>query len=282
MVSPSIHELLYYPVKGCAGVSVPHAEVISTGLRNDRLFMVVDAADGAFLSQRTTPAMAVVRTAVTADGSVLTLSAPTAGELTVPVSPEGDRRAVSLFGKWFGSGVDQGEPAAEWFSTVLGRACRLVRTPPEHDRDGWGEFPGKVGFADAHAVLVASLSSLDGLNERIVKHGGKAVPMNRFRPNLVVSGWPEPHTEDRVRRMSVGTVELAYAVRCVRCAVPMVEQSTGRRSGPEPIRSLAEYRREPEFGNGVSFGMKAGVLRPGALAVSDAITVHAWEQRRAS
>ncbi len=105
---------------------------------------------------------------------------------------------------------------------------RLVRTPPDQHRATTGETAGLVGFADGNALLVISLSSLDGLNERILERGGEPVPMNRFRPNVVVSGWPEPHTEDRVRRAVIGDVELGYAKDCVRCAVPMVDQETGR------------------------------------------------------
>jgi uncharacterized protein YcbX len=139
-----------------------------------------------------------------------------------------------------------------------------------------GETEGLVGFADAHALLVTSLASLDGLNERILAKGAEAVPMARFRPNIVIGGWPEPHTEDQVRRMTIGDVELGYAKECVRCAVPMVDQDTGRRAGPEPIRSLAQYRRHPD--GGVTFGMKAVVLRPGAVSVGDAVTVQRWAE----
>ncbi|MGH3495216.1 MAG: MOSC domain-containing protein, partial [Sciscionella sp.] len=116
--------------------------------------------------------------------------------------------------------------------------------------------------------------SLDYLNARIAEHGGKTVPMNRFRPNIVVTGWSEPHSEDRVRRASVGEVELAYSTRAIRCAVPTIEQRTGHRDGPEPTRTLATYRREPE--GGVSFGMKAAVLRPGRIALADPVTVTRW------
>jgi hypothetical protein len=110
-----------------------------------------------------------------------------------------------------------------------------------------------------------------------VARGAQPVPMNRFRANIEVTGWPDPHTEDRARLLSVGTVELGYSVRAIRCAVPMVAQDTGLRSGPEPIRSLARYRKEPEFGNGVSFGMKAAVLTPGRLAVGDEVVVSEWQ-----
>ncbi|HVV22762.1 MAG TPA: MOSC domain-containing protein [Pseudonocardiaceae bacterium] len=59
--------------------------------------------------------------------------------------------------------------------------------------------------------------------------------------------------------------------------MPTVEQTTGVRSGPEPTRTLADYRREPEFGGGVSFGVKAAVLTPGSLAVGDPVDVREWQ-----
>jgi uncharacterized protein YcbX len=255
---------------------VSSARLTPTGIAHDRSFMVVNADDGTFLSQRKTPAMAVIRAAVHADGARLLLAAPDTDEAEIDVSLDGDRREVSLFGKWFGVGVDQGDTVAKWFSSVLDRPCRLVRVPPEHDRDGWGEHPGKVGFADAHAVLVTGESSLAELNRRIRARGAVPVPMNRFRPNVVVSGWSDPFTEDRARLLTVGTVTLGYATRAVRCQVPTVEQETGRKSGPEPIRTLADFRRERDLG-GVSFGMKAAVLTPGWISVGDEITVQRWQ-----
>ena len=146
---------------------------------------------------------------------------------------------------------------------------------PEHERPGWGVHRGQTGFGDAHALMITSLSSLDGLNERIVERGGDAIPMNRFRPNLV-AGWPDPHTEDRVLRMSAGSVEIGYSARGIRCAVPTVDQATGEKRGPEPTRTLASYRRQPDYGGGVSFGTKAAVLAEGTLHVGDEILVHEW------
>jgi uncharacterized protein len=275
MGEATVAGLAYYPVKGCAAVAVDRAEAGSAGLRHDRAFMLVDE-DGVFRSQRTLPAMAVLGVAVRDGGGRLVLSAPGADEAEVDVVADGERRPVSLFGRWFGEGVDQGDAAAKWFTAVLGVPSRLVRVPPDHDRDGWGEHPGKVGFADAHAVTVISEASLAGLNERIAARGARPVPMNRFRANVIVSGWAEPHTEDRVRRATIGGAELAYSTRAVRCAVPTVSQETGAKDGPEPTRTLADYRREPEFGGGVSFGMKAAVLRPGPIAVGDRVEVTEW------
>jgi uncharacterized protein YcbX len=270
-----VSELIYYPVKGCAGLSVPEAVLTETGIVHDREFMLVDA-DGAFRSQRTTPAMAVLRPRPSDDGARLVVHAPGADEIELDVVVDGSRRDVSMFGRWFGSGVDQGDTAAKWFSSVLDQPCRLVRVPPEHDRDGWGEIPGTTGFADAHALLITSESSLAHLNDRIAARGGTGVPMDRFRPNIVVAGWPEPHIEDRFRLLTVGGVRLGFSTRAVRCAVPTVEQATGRRAGPEPTRTLATYRREPDLGGGVSFGVKAAVLATGGLAVGDEIVVRKW------
>lgn len=275
MSDARVAALTYYPVKGLAGISVERAELTVTGLRHDRSFMLVDS-DGVFLSQRTVPAMAPLRAEVLADGDALRLSAEGTDDLEVPVAYDGKRRDVSLFGKWFGAGVAQDPAADEWFSERLGRPVALVRVTPEHERPGWGVHQGLTGFGDAHALLITSLSSLDGLNERIMAAGGEAIPMNRFRPNIVVAGWPEAHTEDRVLRASAGEAAFGYAARSIRCAVPTVDQATGEKRGPEPTRTLAKYRRQPDYGGGVSFGMKAAVLTPGAVAVGDEILVHDW------
>ncbi|WP_329120476.1 MOSC domain-containing protein [Streptomyces sp. NBC_01465] len=274
----TVRELYVYPVKGCAKVAVASARVGDMGLKHDRTFMVVDAVDGSFRSQRKLPGMAVVRVEVLRLGRELMLSAPGVESLRVGVDPDGVRLPVSLFDRPVGDGVDQGDAAAEWFSEVLGAKSRLVRVPPGFDRDGWGEVPGKVGFADAHALSVNSVASLDDLNARIAERGGAdPVGLDRFRPNIVLEGSDEPHFEDRIRRMTVGTVQLAYAVRAMRCNVPLVDQVTGRRAGPEPVRTLAGYRREPAYDNKVSFGMKAAVVRGGVLSVGDPVDVTRWE-----
>jgi uncharacterized protein YcbX len=265
--------LAYYPVKGLAGIPVESAEVGRTGLLNDRLFMLVEP-DGSFLSQRKLPAMATLHAELAGDR--LRLSAAGAPSLELEIQYDGKRRDVSLFGKWFGQGVVQDAAADEWFTAQLGTPAALVRVTPEHERPGWGAHRGLTGYGDAHALMITSLSSLDGLNARIVEHGGEAIPMNRFRPNIVVSGWPEPHTEDKVLRMTAGAVEIGYSARGIRCAVPTVDQSTGAKSGPEPTRTLATYRREPAYGGGVSFGVKAAVLAGGTLRVGDEITVREW------
>ncbi|MFF0146529.1 hypothetical protein ATK36_3668 [Amycolatopsis sulphurea] len=270
----TVSQLTYYPIKGCAGTSVADAEVTPAGLAHDRCF-VITSPDGEFRSQRRFPVLAAVRPRVLDGGRRLALSAPGVEDLVIEVRPDGRRQPASVF-TWHGEGVHQGADAAEWFSAVLGVPSVLLGVSPAHERVTSGEIPGTTTFADGHAVLVASESSLDCLNERIAARGGEPVPMDRFRPNVVVRGWVTPYTEDSVRRLRAGGVELGYAKLCVRCAVPMVDQATGERRGPEPIRTLATYRRDVE--GGVLFGMKAAVLQPGQLAVGDAVMVHSPDE----
>ncbi|MFL1376204.1 MOSC domain-containing protein [Nocardiopsis protaetiae] len=265
-----ISELVLYPVKGCAGVSLDTAELTEAGIRHDRSFMVVDAA-GDFRSQRKDPRMARIRPGV--DGDVLRLAADGIEPLALDIAPDGPRLDVTLHKQPF-VGVDQGAAAAAWLTEVLGTPSRLVRVPADHKREVGGLTPGTSGFADSTAVLMASESSLDLLNGRILERGAEPVPMRRFRPNIVVSGWAEPHTEDLVRSVRLGTAELGYAKVCIRCAVTTVDQETGDKRGPEPLRTLAGYRRADE--GGVSFGAKFAVTRPGVLAVGDGLEVTAW------
>ncbi|WMD04930.1 MOSC domain-containing protein [Streptomyces sp. FXY-T5] len=265
-------ELSCYPVKGCAGTSVPEALLTRTGLAHDRSFMVV-SEEGVYRTQRRDPLLAVIRPLITSDGGHLTLTAPGAEPLHLRVDTSGTRRQVDLFGTAY-QGIDQGDEAANWLSDRLGVRSRLVRTPPEHDRVTDGLTPGTSGYADSCALHVLSRSTLDLLDNKLTDRGAGPVPVDRFRPNLVVDGWDDPHTEDRAHRLRIGTTELGYAKLAIRCAVTLVDQHAGTRAGPEPLRTLAGYRRATE--GGVAFGAKYAVLRPGRVAVGDEVEVTVW------
>lgn len=268
----TVVELIHYPVKGCAGVPSDDALMTPAGLAHDRAFLVVDD-QGVFRTQRRDPGMALIRPHVSADGERLTLRAEGAGDVVVDVDLTAPRRTVEMFGARY-RGIDQGGAVAEWLSTVLGAACRLVRVPPEHDRVTDGQTPGTSGYADSSAVHVVSRASLGLLNARMAERDAPPLPMDRFRPNVVVDGWDEPHVEDLVRRVEVGDTELGYTKLAVRCAVTTVDQRAGTKAGPEPLRTLAGYRRAT--GGGVAFGSKFAVVRPGKLSVGDVLTVTGW------
>ncbi|WP_431772292.1 MOSC domain-containing protein [Streptomyces cucumeris] len=267
-------ELITYPIKGCAGVSLTEASLGEAGLPSDRSFMVTDG-EGVYRTQRRHPVLALIRPRVDDDGERLTLTAPGAGELSIGIDTVSARRDVVLFGSPY-QGIDQGDEVAAWLSDALGVGCRLVRVPPEHDRVAAGLTPGTSGYADSNAVHIVSRSSLDELNRRITDEGGEPLPITRFRPNVVVEGWTEPHTEDRVRRLAIGDAELGFAKSAVRCVVTTVDQAKGVKAGPEPLRTLARYRRAPE-GGGTLFGTNFSVIRTGTLAVGDELDVRSWD-----
>lgn len=264
----TVSELIYYPVKGCTGVSTSRLDITATGPAHDRTFMFV-TPDGTFRSQRTTPRLAIIRPDLVDEGAKLTLTAPDRPDLAVAVRAGGDRVPVAVH-HWRGWALDQGDDAAAWGSAVLGEPVRLMRVPPDHERQV-DEAHGTITFSDATPLHLTSLSSLDELNVRILERGAEPVPMTRFRPNIVVAGWATPFTEDDVRSAHVGGARLRFVKPDVRCKVTMVDQDTGTPSGPEPIRTLAAFRREPD--GGVSFGIKLAVRTPGPIAVGDELHV---------
>jgi uncharacterized protein YcbX len=272
MVMARVVELSYYPVKGCAGTSVREALLTPAGLAHDRSFMVV-SEEGVYRTQRRDPLLAVIRPLIAPDGGRLTLTAPEAEPLHLRVDTSGTRRKVDLFGTAY-QGIDQGDEAADWLSDVLGVRSRLVRVPPEHDRVTDGLTPGTSGYADSCALHVISRATLGLLDTKLTDRGARPLPLDRFRPNLVIDGWDAPHTEDRAHRLRIGTTELGYAKLAIRCAVTLVDQRAGTRAGPEPLRTLAGYRRAAQ--GGVAFGTKYAVLRPGKVAVGDEVDVTLW------
>ncbi|MFK0173655.1 MOSC domain-containing protein [Streptomyces sp. NPDC090306] len=281
-----IMDLICYPIKGCAGTSMSDALLTPAGLAHDRSFMVI-SEDGVYRTQRRHPRLALIRPAVSADGTQLTLDSADAtgryGAVCLDVTTSAPRRDVDLFGAAF-QGIDQGDGAAAWLSEFLGIPSRLVRMPPEHDRVADGLTPGPSGYADSSAVHLLSHASLTLLNRRMAERGAPPLPMNRFRPNIVVDSlhghdsggdWAAvPHAEDRARRITIGEAELGHAKLAVRCAVTLVEQEAGARRGREPLRTLATYRRAAS--GGVVFGAKFSVLRPGKLSVGDDVVVQEW------
>ena len=260
-----VADLVTYPVKGCAGVALSEALIERSGLAHDRTFMVVDEG-GDFRSQRRDPRLAAVFPSIDDAGERLALRAAGRTPLEIDVDLESERRGVTMFGIGY-QGIDQGEDAAGWLSEFLGADSRLIRVPPEHARVTAGRTRGTAGYADGCAVHLISEASLGELNRRL----DVPLPMSRFRPNIVVRGWAEPHHEDLVDHLTAGNAELGFAKVSIRCAVTTVDQVRAVRAGPEPLRTLAGYRRTDA--GGVAFGAGFSVVRPGKLTLGDEVKV---------
>jgi uncharacterized protein YcbX len=96
--------------------------------------------------------------------------------------------------------------------------------------------------------------------------------MNRFRPNLVVTGC-EAFAEDAWLRLQIGGIVFRAAGPCVRCIMTTTDQETAER-GKEPLRTLATYRRSAADSTDVNFGQNLiNETKAGAVRVGDAVEI---------
>ena len=265
---PTVTQILVYPVKSCRAVSVTEADLDELGLRGDRRYLVVDQ-DGKQITQRTHPELALIQPELTA--AKLSLSRQNMDTLRLTVSrgmPKRQHREVTV---WSTSGLvaeDCGDDAADWISAAVGTTARLVCTGPLFNRPLKNFARHRTGFADAYPLLITNEASLADLNNRLLERGEEIVPMDRFRPNLVVSGFPA-FAEDRWHRIKVGDASFESGGPCERCIMTTQDQSNGTRSGPEPLRTLATFRRAPES-NAVQFGQNlVNLSKHGRIRVGD-------------
>ena len=260
-----VARLHIYPVKGLSAVDLVEAVIEPRGLRHDRRWMVVDEND-VFRSQRSLPKMAVIRTEASEAG--LKLTAPDLASLSVLTPSGGSRRLVKVWSSEVDA-VDLGEEVAEWFSTALGNSCRLVYMDEAAVRPCHPDIAGpdvEVSFADGFPILLANTASLDDLNARMEV----PVPMTRFRPNIVVSG-ATPFAEDDWRIIRIGSEAVLENVKgCGRCSVTTIDQDTGESRGPEPLTTLASFRK---VGSAVNFGVNLVARKLGTVRVGDTVEI---------
>ena len=256
-----------YPVKACAGEDLDRAAVGVAGLRNDRVLAVV--VDGRIVTQREFARLARVRPALDDAGARLTLAYDGQGTAGGVVETTGPTREVTLFGQPV-TVVDQSRDLSRWISEVLGRPAELVGAPATTRRTSPGAVEGQTVLSDEGTVSLHSDASLARLNARLAERGHPGVPADRFRANLVITGCG-PHAEDDTDTFEVGEVRMAFAQVDVRCVVTTVDQSAGARSGPEPLRTLAAYRRVE--GGGAAFGVYTAVVAPGTVRMGDPVTL---------
>jgi uncharacterized protein YcbX len=265
-----VSALYIYPVKGLRAVELQEAEVTPRGLRHDRRWMLVDM-DGKFITQREQPKLARLAASVTpaglriaGDGKSIDISEPLAAAPRLPVK----------LWKQDIEGYAVSSDADAWFSDYLGTACRLVFQ---------GELPraasekyaanAQVSYADGFPILVTVTESLDDLNKKMPA----PLPMDRFRPNIVVTGagaW----AEDGWKRLRVGDITLDIVKPCTRCVVTTTDQHTGEKQGNEPLNTLKTFRllRTPDL-TGVVFGQNAVPLSGGTIKKGDIVEVTATQ-----
>ena len=271
-----IRSLHVYPVKSCAGIDLAVARLGPRGIDADRQWMIVDHRQR-FLTQRTHPALARIRTSLTPEG--LTLSVPGHGSVDLPRADTPSVEAPIMIVEIWGDRVpahSAGAEIAAWLGDLLGTAATLVRPSSsmhrEPDATFRGEIAAPVNFPDAYPLLICNTASLADLQSRMP--AGEDLPMNRFRPNVVIEGCAA-YDEDRIHELSDADVRLRLVKACTRCATTTVDQHSGR-AGSDPLPVLRGYRLDRKL-KGVTFGQNAvivsGVNR--SLMVGQALRVSA-------
>ncbi len=231
--------------------------------------MLVDTrySPARFITQREQPALATIGVQVAANGA---LHVARTGAEAMNIDVPADRSKLLRVKVWSSEvfGIDAGDAASAWFAAAIGKSAahvRLVSFHRDYQRLCNGLYAGDSGahtlFADGYPVLVTNQSSLDDLNRRANRSGDLALPMNRFRPNVVLTGL-DAWDEDHIDTLSVGNVVLKLVKPCVRCEITTTDQTTGSRLSDEPLNTLARFRNNPDLG-GVTFGWNAVVISGG-------------------
>ena len=271
--------LACYPVKSLRGIALSRAELTERGLAFDRRWMLVDD-DGRFVTQREIPALATIGVELSSD----TLRLVHDRMAPLVLSLDELEAAVRRVRVWQSEcqALDEGDGAANWLAEALAKSLpepqreagrlRLVRLPHEQRRWVETEFlpPAERGvvhtaFADGYPLLIASEASLAALNQRLEAKGEAPVPMERFRPNLVVSGG-DPFAERDWASLVGPGYRLGLRKPCKRCKIITLDQRSGEApSAKEPLKTLVEMDTQPGW-KGAFFGQNA-VVEQGVGAI---------------
>jgi uncharacterized protein YcbX len=249
MTPPTIEltGIYIYPVKSLRGVRLEEAVLENGRLVGDRNWLLVDSASR-FMHMRDYPQMARVEATITDRGIAVRTDVMPRLEIDRPTFSNHALDDVTHVRLWRRSApvVSVGAEADAWFTRALAARCRLMAFVPAAAALNVPPYEVHSSLQDATPFHLTAEESLADLNARMAA----PIPMNRFRPNLVVRG-AAPYAEDAWRTISIGDTTLRWIKPCTRCVATTTDQETGERASREPLFTLARYRR---IGAEVAFG----------------------------
>jgi hypothetical protein len=260
-------EINIYPIKSCRGIGLASGKVTKKGFLDDHQYLIVDKY-GKFITQRQKPVLAKIGIEIEKDQ--LILSFENDRFILNPIL-EGIIREVQVWGdRPFG--IDQGDKVAHWLGQILGQECRLLKQSPHHPRIVDQKYAPRatdeVSFADGYPYLLTNTASLDYLNQKL----SQPIPMNRFRPNLVVET-DQAFIEDSWKTIKIGDVIFDLVKPCSRCIITTTDQFTGERNNlGEPLRTLSKFR-EMKKGQ-IMFGMNMIPQGSGIVNIGDEVIIN--------
>ena len=257
-----VSSLSIYPLKSAKGVKLTSMELGNLGPRLDRRWMLIDEKHR-FITQRKHPKLCLISTRL--NDEQLILGKPGADPISIPEHSSRQYNS-SVWGSAV-AGYDCGDTAADYIGQFLGLSCRLIFMPESFQRKVDPKFAHNdelVGFADGFPLLITSEASLDDFNIKL----SDPIEMERFRPNLVISG-NAPYAEDDWQRISINNIEFSLVKPCSRCIMPSVNPATGEKE-MRVNEALLEYRC---YNRKTYFGQNALYDQPGTICVGDEVTI---------
>ena len=281
-----IDSLHIYPVKSLAGFEVDNWSISKYGLKYDREWMIYNPKNKRFVCQRQVNKLALIKPELIKDKDnknviALKLSAPNMESIIVSiVKNECDENKISDITLWKDkvTGIDQGDDISKWLTKYInnGRKYRLLRigsknykreTNPKYTPNHLNGLAEST-YSDGYPYLFVSKSSLNKVNDELKKRGFNEIPMNRFRPNIVIkTDLNEAFIEDRISRLILIPKYLKFDQKmncdklnkesitfylthpCPRCQIPTIDQNTGiKNKNHEPTLTLRTFRSGKHLG----------------------------------
>jgi uncharacterized protein YcbX len=268
-----LESIRVFPVKSLGGVRVDEAQVEPWGLAGDRRWLVL-TPDGTALTAREEHRMLGIT--ATPDGAAIVLADRDGGGLRVEPPADGELVSTTLSRV----GFVRAAPAAagQWLSERLGTEVRLGWLDDARRRSVSEQHGGRPGdalnLADPGPLLLASTATMRRLNAWIAETAAERgegppapLPVDRFRPTVVVDGAAEPFVEDGWRRVRIGEVTFRFAEHCDRCVLTTVD-TTALAAGKEPLRTLARHR---QWDHKTWFGVRLVPETTGVVRVGDPV-----------
>lgn len=252
MTAEFLDALFVHPLKGGRAVSRGSALAEPGGFAEDRRWMLV-RQNGDPVMLKSHPRLAAI--SIDVDGLALLAADPDGEELSVPPPPRDAARLPVRTKDGERTAQVAGPEAHRWFSERLGETVWLAHLPPD---------PEQRGFAAKAPFLLTVAESLADLNTRLATPVG----MDRFRANLVVSGFPA-WAEDGWHNLRIGGAVFKVVGPCPRCPNTTVDPATCV-VGEEPLKTLRSFRTRD---GKALFGVFLETRRPGTLRTGDAVEV---------
>jgi uncharacterized protein YcbX len=261
-----VSELFIYPIKSLGGIAKQQVDIIDTGFKYDRRWMLVDE-NNLFLTQRMHPLMALLQTGENKEGIFVFHKQNPLHSIMLPPENEYSKKVTVTVWDDVCAALEADEDTNSWFSGMLQLNCKLVYMPDDSKRLVDKRYAANdeiTSFSDGYPILMIGQTALDYLNKQLIA----ALPMDRFRPNIVFTGG-HAHIEDEMAAFEINHIPFLGVKPCARCVMTTINQQTAA-GGKEPLKTLASYRMK---NNKIYFGQNILQQQNGSISVGDTIKI---------